>query len=114
MMDGTSLRAHACSSGYEKNSGQAPCLGRSKGGFTTKIQALVDALGYPLKMTLSAGGRHEITQASLLTENQQADCLIGDKAYDKGAFIEELSSSIKKLGSVYISSEPKLKWKQNG
>jgi len=97
MLDGTSIRAHACSSGYEKNSGEEQSLGRSKGGFTTKIHALVDALGCPLKITLSSGQRHAITQASLLTENQQADCLIGDKAYDKVSFIEELSSNIKKV-----------------
>lgn len=44
-------------------------LGRSKGGFTTKIHALVDALGNPLEFTLTPGQRNEITQAQVLTES---------------------------------------------
>lgn len=49
MIDATIIRAHSCSSGYKKNSQDQEALGRSKGGFTTKIHAAVDALGNPLK-----------------------------------------------------------------
>ena len=66
MIDGTIVRAHACSAGYKKNSGAQEALGRSKGGFTTKIHALVDALGNPLKFTLTPGQRNDITQAETL------------------------------------------------
>lgn len=45
MIDGSIIRAHACSSGYKKNKAEEQALGRSKGGFITKIHALVDALG---------------------------------------------------------------------
>jgi transposase len=48
IIDGTIVRAHACSAGYKKNSEAQEALGRSKGGFATKIHALVVALGNPL------------------------------------------------------------------
>ena len=41
MIDSTSIRAHSCSAGYKKDSKDELCLGRSAGGFTTKIHALV-------------------------------------------------------------------------
>jgi hypothetical protein len=44
MIDATTVRTHARSSGYKKDSQIEECLGRSRGGFTTKIHALVDAL----------------------------------------------------------------------
>ena len=53
IIDGTIVRAHACAAGYGKGSQTQEALGRSKGGFTTKIHALVDALGNPLKFSRS-------------------------------------------------------------
>ena len=42
----------------------------------------VDALGNPLRLRLSAGQRHEATQASSLLEGFQADHVLADTAYD--------------------------------
>src|SRR5439155_26772903 len=39
MIDGTIARAHACASGYGKGTQEEQALGRSKGGFSTKIHA---------------------------------------------------------------------------
>ncbi|MGL9725667.1 MAG: transposase [Wolbachia sp.] len=61
IIDDTIVRAHQCSAGYTKHFKDQEALDRSKGGFTTKIHALVDALGNPLKFTLTAGQRNEIT-----------------------------------------------------
>ncbi len=49
MIDSTIIRAHACSAGYGKNTHTKEALGRSKGGFTTKIHAITDALGNPIR-----------------------------------------------------------------
>ena len=57
------IRAHACASGYKKNQQEEQALGWSKGGFTTKIHALVDALGLSLKFILTLGQSNEIKQA---------------------------------------------------
>ena len=92
MIDGTSIRAHACAGGYENNTQEIHALGRSKGGFTTKIHAAVDALGNLLRFMMTAGQRNEITQADNLTQGFQHSCLIADKAYDKDAFITDLES----------------------
>lgn len=64
MVDSTVVRAHAYASGAPKNGGQAEqALGRSRGGFSTKIHVTVDGLGNPLRLSLTAGQRHDIIQA---------------------------------------------------
>ncbi len=40
MIDATIVRAHACSSGYIKGNQEEAALGRSKGGFSTKIHGV--------------------------------------------------------------------------
>ena len=57
------VRAYACAAGYGK---EEQGLGRSKGGFTSKINALVDALGNPLKFIITGGNRNDIIKATLL------------------------------------------------
>ena len=49
LVDATIVRAHACAAGYKKDSAEDEVLGRIQGGFRTKIPALTDALGNPLK-----------------------------------------------------------------
>jgi len=90
MIDSSVIRAHACAAGYGKNSCEREALGRSKGGFTTKIHAIVDALGNPLKFSLTGGQRHDITQAENLTQHFTGQYLMADKGYDSNAFIEKL------------------------
>ena len=92
MIDTTTIRAHACSAGYGKNSQDREALGCSRGGFTTKIHAIVDALGNPLKFTLTSGQRHDITKAKELTENISNIIVLADKGYDSNTFVEILES----------------------
>ena len=50
-----------------KKGGQAAqALGRSRGGFSTKIHVSVDGLGNPLRFILTGGQQHDITQAEEL------------------------------------------------
>ena len=90
MIDSTIVRAHACAAGYGKNSQAKEALGRSKGGFTTKIHALVDALGLPLKFVLTPGQRNDITQATILCEKVHDSMINADKAYDCDAYLDDL------------------------
>ena len=92
MIDSSVVRAHACAAGYGKDSQEKEALGRSKGGFTTKIHAAVDALGNPLKFSLTGGQRHDITQAPFLTEEFIGEFTLADKGYDSNAFIESLNA----------------------
>lgn len=87
MIDATITRAHPCASAYEKDGADAQALGRSKGGYTCKIHALVDALGNPLRFRLTGGQRHDITQAEALIDGIENAAVLGDKGYDADAFI---------------------------
>nr|WP_134931458.1 IS5 family transposase [Pseudomonas syringae] len=59
MVDSTSIRASRAASGAEKKRGpqepQHHCLGRSRGGLTTKIHLACDSHGIPLAIMLSPG-----------------------------------------------------------
>jgi transposase len=90
MIDSTLVRAHPCAAGAPAaRGGQASqALGRSRGGFTTKIPISVDAQGNPLRLRLSAGQRHDITQASALTDGFKYEHLLADGSYDADDFID--------------------------
>ena len=49
LIDSTVIRAHPCAAGALRRDGgqDAQALGRSRGGFSTKIHVNVDALGNP-------------------------------------------------------------------
>jgi len=90
ILDSTIVRAHPCAAGAQKkNGGQAKqALGRSKGGFSTKIHVSVDGLGNPLRFILTAGQRNDITQAEALIIDLDFERLIADKGYDADHFIK--------------------------
>jgi transposase len=73
----------------KKNGAQA--IGRSRGGLTTKVHALVDALGNPVNLMLTPGQDHDLTCAQPLLENADPGALIGDKAYDADSLIDRLN-----------------------
>jgi transposase len=58
-------------------------MGRSRGGLTTKVHALTDARGLPIKLALTPGQAHDANGADmLLTGLPDGATLLGDKAYD--------------------------------
>ncbi len=63
------------------------CLGRSRGGHSTKIHLATDALGNAIRFILTGGERNDITQAEHLIENLFPDYVIADKGYDADKFI---------------------------
>jgi len=87
MIDSTIVRSHACSAGlFQKRE----ALGRSRGGFSTKIHALTDALGNPLKFILTPGQQSDITQAKNLTNDVFDAACLADKGYISKQFISTL------------------------
>ncbi|RKU21776.1 hypothetical protein C6500_05615 [Candidatus Poribacteria bacterium] len=73
----------------EKKGGQdAACLGRSRGGFTTKLNLSLSEDWVPLRLILTPGHRNDITQASALIQGYRYASVIADKAYDSDAFRE--------------------------
>lgn len=65
-------------------------LGRSRGGFSCKIHITVDGLGNPLRLRLTAGQRHDSTQAKALLEGFDFERLIADRGYAAEDFIDYL------------------------
>lgn len=56
-------------------------LGRSRGGFSTKIHILVDGLGNPLRLHLTAGQCHDSPHAQTLLRGVTASYVIADRGY---------------------------------
>jgi transposase len=90
MIDATIVRAHQHSAGARKKNGPQ-AIGRSRGGLTTKIHALVDALGNPVELMLTPGQAHDLACAQPLIDNADPQALIGDKGYDADRFVEILA-----------------------
>ncbi len=61
-------------------------MGRSRGGLTSKIHALVDADGRPVALRLTGGQVADCVEADALTETLgEGDILLADKGYDTDA-----------------------------
>jgi transposase len=68
-------------------------MGRSRGGLTTKIHALVDALGRPIRLKLTAGQAHDGRSAADMFGTVPAgQTLLADRAYDSDALHEALAA----------------------
>ena len=57
-------------------------MGRSRGGLTTKIHALVDAEGLPIALRLTEGQAHDNPTALEMIGSLGAGVLLADRAYD--------------------------------
>ena len=66
---------------------QHQSLGRSRGGFSTKLHAVVDALGNPLRLLLTPGQAADISSGESLVSGYCAQQVIADKAYDGDALV---------------------------
>jgi transposase len=78
-------------------------LGRSRGGFSTKIHVLCDGEGRPLNVELSPGQTHEtqlfdeLWNTTAISDRTlkhliQPDALAGDKAYRSAKIIDQLDA----------------------
>jgi transposase len=71
-------------------------MGRSRGGLTTKIHALVDAEGLPIALKLTEGQAHDGRSArEMLDRLGEGQILLADRAYDA----DELRVSLKQRGA---------------
>lgn len=81
-VDGTVVRAARCAAGGGKERDcEEPAdhaLGRSRGGFSTKIHVLCDSHGHPLHFHVTAGQTHETTGLVPLLESAEECVVDGD------------------------------------
>ena len=67
-------------------------MGRSRGGLTTKIHALVDAEGLPIALRLTEGQAHDNpTALEMMGSLNTGDILLADRAYDSDALRRKLA-----------------------
>jgi transposase len=67
-------------------------MGRSRGGLTTKIHAVVDADGLPIRLALSPGQSYDgATACDLLDQLREGAILLADRAYDANAIRDFVS-----------------------
>ena len=77
---------------------QTQALGRSRGGFSTKIHISVDGLGNPLRFLLTGGERNDITQGEALIAGYTCTLVLADKGYDADTFLQV----IREAGAVPV------------
>jgi transposase len=83
MVDATITKAQRFASGAR--GGGEEDLGRSRGGLTTKIHALIDERGRPLCYLLTPGQAADCPRAEVLFDGIAFKRLIGDRGYDTDA-----------------------------
>lgn len=87
-------------------------LGRSRGGYSTKLHLLCDAVGHPLSFHLTPGQTHESTTLDIVLENADRDLLDSDGepvpwpialAGDKGYRADWIDACLMALGISPVS-----------
>jgi transposase len=86
-------RPGAPARGRSKGGQASQRLGRSRGGFSTKIHVAVDGLGNPVRFALSPGQAADVAHASPLIDGLQFDALLADKGYDADWLVDLVEST---------------------
>ena len=103
MVDATIVKVHRHGQGA-KGGLQSQAIGRSKGGMTTKILALTDALGNLVRFVLLPGHRFDTVGVAPLIDGVDFGGLIADKAFDSNHIIAELNE---RGAKIVISQHPR-------
>lgn len=89
MIDTSIVRVHQHGACITRNKRQS--MGRSRGGLTSKIHAVVDSNGLPVRLALSPGEAHDVRLAGkLLSRLKSGSMLLADRGYDAD-WIRELA-----------------------
>ena len=92
MIDSTIVRAHQYGAGA-KGGRSRNRPGKSCGGFITKIHAVCDSHGNPLRFILTSGERHDCRQAIDLLKELQVEYVLSDRGYDSNETVESIERS---------------------
>ncbi|MFC4173393.1 IS5 family transposase [Microvirga sp. GCM10011540] len=103
MVDATIVKVHRHGQGA-KGGPESQAIGRSKGGMTTKILALTDALGNLVRFELLPGHRFDTVGVAPLIEGVDFGGLIADKAFDSDTIVADLNA---RGAKIVISQHPR-------
>jgi transposase len=113
-VDGSSVRAGRAAAGASKTDGTAAepadhALGRSRGGFGSKIHLACDGRGLPMAVTVTAGQRHEATQFEAVLGQVRVPVPVGRPrrrprrlAGDKGYSYRRVRRYLRRRGIVAV------------
>lgn len=88
MLDATHIKAHQDASRHPASAEERK-LGKTKGGFNTKISAATNYAGLPVSMKLVCGNEHDsISAVEVLSKCLNGSYVLADKAYDTNAIRE--------------------------
>lgn len=94
MIDSTIVRAHQHAAGARKiaSGPEGEGLGRSRGGFSTKIHLRTNGLGLPVAVVLTGGEVSDVKgYGPVMAEpGLEPKVLLGDKGYDADAILADL------------------------
>ena len=84
MLDASFAGAHRTSASLAVGVGSERAIGKSKGGWTTKIQTYADAMGRPVAFHLTGGNVSDYVGYEMLPDmaDGRVEHLIGDRGYD--------------------------------
>ena len=68
----------------------AQAMGRTKGGFNSKLAAVVDAVGRAVGLSLAPGPQHDLRACAPLMPHLDGKWVVGDKGFDSAAFRADL------------------------
>ena len=68
-------------------------MGRSRGGFGTKLHIAVDGLGNPVEFILTGGQEADINQGKALIGGHDPKAVIADKSYDGDDFVAAIEAT---------------------
>ncbi|WP_340622187.1 IS5 family transposase [Xenorhabdus siamensis] len=86
MIDASHIKVHPHAAGA---AGGNQDMGRTKGGFNTKIHLAVDAHGMPIRALITSGPTADCSQAEALIDGIEAEHLLADRGYDSNTVVEQ-------------------------
>lgn len=95
-IDSTHVKVHAHGHGARGRNKAEQAIGKSRGGWTSKLHARCDAHGNLIDFVLTTGNVHDCKAAPELLANCRAEAPVGDKGYDSQA----LRTLIRENGGV--------------
>jgi hypothetical protein len=91
-IDATYVRVHADGT-HARGDWQAQAISRSRGGLTSKVHLLTDALGYPVRLVVTGGERNDVTQTPALLPPWSGTQVICDRGHDADWWRERLQAA---------------------
>lgn len=96
LVDGTHVRVHQCAAN-PRGGADSQAMGKTRGGRNTKIMALTDRRGLPVRLSLIPGQAYEGHHVIELLDAPRGLMVVGDKGFDD----DKLRQQLEELGAEH-------------